>query len=672
MRLIIALSVLLNCLPFSIGQRNSQEESICAPFLTSKSTSPLISNLKRNLTIDEDGEFSCELVLQDRFLPAQIRLTIHEGLYYLALRHLEMNVPRELEALRHAKILAEMVPSNYLFQYYAGSWSLNPNIFNIGEAEQYLYEALYGKGTKTHSSKSTPLSAPLKYLIHHSYIKSLSYQYKYDHAYQELSKFLEEFPFDLEMQFYLNELKAKYPQFPDPPSSTLGKELMNVLNELQYYSMEYSGFIPKESIETAWQIDRLTVLPSAEEFNTFLTQRKPFVISLGNVKSLDSALQWKVSQWFQNMTTLTDSQYSASFLQRVASEKVLVEKALKTLPLFLEDDNAPKASTRLAGEEIEGEERVQEFGLGASVNRQVQVLRDLVTNHFQDHDHYYYVNIQLPNQTNPYPYYNSPLHHVQEDIPILVHDEDADKEAATGATSAEQFFSCFASNLTSVTLWMGDTTVYPNPTESEANYDDREVASTVTRSRLHRDALDNLYIVLHGKKQFRLFNPTFAKAMHTLSPTYAVNPDGLGYQFNINAFLQFLQAKKGLSYTDLLTMETPHSELLLKLFSQQNITYDIEDIHFSTLSKELFPTSDAVVELNPGDILYLPTGWFHEVSSFAGAHTAINLWWKPLHWPEAKMQEERVQNRLHELLLEKLLPNFKADHDVVETTQEEL
>lgn len=35
--------------------RNSQEEAICQPFLTSKTTSPLIANLKRNLTIDEDG-----------------------------------------------------------------------------------------------------------------------------------------------------------------------------------------------------------------------------------------------------------------------------------------------------------------------------------------------------------------------------------------------------------------------------------------------------------------------------------------------------------------------------------------------------------------------------------------------------------------------------------------
>ena len=72
------------------SQRNEREEKICQPFLTSKYTSPLIANLTRNLRTDEEGEFSCELVLQDRYLPAQIRFTIHEGLYMLAVRHIAM------------------------------------------------------------------------------------------------------------------------------------------------------------------------------------------------------------------------------------------------------------------------------------------------------------------------------------------------------------------------------------------------------------------------------------------------------------------------------------------------------------------------------------------------------------------------------------------------------
>lgn len=65
--------------PFSLAQRNAEAEAICQPFLTSPATSPLIVGLSRDLRVDEDGEFACELVLQDKYLPAQIRVTIHEG-----------------------------------------------------------------------------------------------------------------------------------------------------------------------------------------------------------------------------------------------------------------------------------------------------------------------------------------------------------------------------------------------------------------------------------------------------------------------------------------------------------------------------------------------------------------------------------------------------------------
>ena len=48
------------------AQRNAEAEGFCQPFLTSPHTSPLSSN-SRNIAIDEEGEFYCELVLQDRF-----------------------------------------------------------------------------------------------------------------------------------------------------------------------------------------------------------------------------------------------------------------------------------------------------------------------------------------------------------------------------------------------------------------------------------------------------------------------------------------------------------------------------------------------------------------------------------------------------------------------------
>lgn len=54
-----------------IAQRDAEAEAICQPFLTSPQTSPLASN-KRNIVLDEEGEFYCELVLQDRFITLYI------------------------------------------------------------------------------------------------------------------------------------------------------------------------------------------------------------------------------------------------------------------------------------------------------------------------------------------------------------------------------------------------------------------------------------------------------------------------------------------------------------------------------------------------------------------------------------------------------------------------
>ena len=104
--------------------RNAAEEAICRPFLTSKTTTPLIRTLPRNFRVDEDGEFSCELVLQDVNLPAQIRITIHEGLSLLLMRHIALGKNRYKTVIRHLRLLAQYIPTNFAFSYNAGKWGL--------------------------------------------------------------------------------------------------------------------------------------------------------------------------------------------------------------------------------------------------------------------------------------------------------------------------------------------------------------------------------------------------------------------------------------------------------------------------------------------------------------------------------------------------------------------
>jgi hypothetical protein len=38
------------------------------------------------------------------------------------------------------------------------------------------------------------------------------------------------------------------------------------------------------------------------------------------------------------------------------------------------------------------------------------------------------------------------------------------------------------------------------------------------------------------------------------------------------------------------------------------------------------------IDIKEGDLLYLPAGWWHQVSSHEGQHIAINYWWRPPGW----------------------------------------
>jgi ribosomal protein L16 Arg81 hydroxylase len=62
----------------------------------------------------------------------------------------------------------------------------------------------------------------------------------------------------------------------------------------------------------------------------------------------------------------------------------------------------------------------------------------------------------------------------------------------------------------------------------------------------------------------------------------------------------------------------------------------VEALHDETLAKK-YPTlkkaTKVTFELKPGEVLYLPAGWFHEVTSFGTkkdkTHLALNYWLAP-------------------------------------------
>ena len=129
-------------------------------------------------------------------------------------------------------------------------------------------------------------------------------------------------------------------------------------------------------------------------------------------------------------------------------------------------------------------------------------------------------------------------------------------------------------------------------------------------SRLHMDPLDSLYVVVggSGRTSFRLHSPDQAAAassssssssptppaVRTISPTYGVSPAGFSFQYN--------------SPADLPSLDSTHV---------QGHELGQGHYHFSSWLPSESPEGQdrgSVVELQAGDLLFVPAGWYYEVS----------------------------------------------------------
>lgn len=63
------------------------------------------------------------------------------------------------------------------------------------------------------------------------------------------------------------------------------------------------------------------------------------------------------------------------------------------------------------------------------------------------------------------------------------------------------------------------------------------------------------------------------------------------------------------------------------------------------------------IKLYPGDIFYLPAGWFHQVTSTGGRHMAINHWWRPPGWRNTVEIERKMKYQLLKDLKERFQKN---------------
>ncbi|KAI9209803.1 cupin-like domain-containing protein [Polychytrium aggregatum] len=226
-----------------------------------------------------------------------------------------------------------------------------------------------------------------------------------------------------------------------------------------------------------------------------------------------------------------------------------------------------------------------------------------------------------------------------------------------------------------VNLWIGAT--------SNSN-------SKGSSSGLHHDYADNLYVLCKGKKRFTLFSPKDAEHLLLVGKSPFVHPNGLisydgaairadGANLVDVAKYHLRTAEEGLAQAEaasidtspfedavdeamdeLLRLETapqdnqpgrsskkrgskrPRSVLESELSSAEPPSFsriDTKSLRARDYGRypSLKKATAIVCELKQSDALYLPAGWFHEVTSFgqgtasegSSTHMAFNYWMHP-------------------------------------------
>ena len=217
-------------------------------------------------------------------------------------------------------------------------------------------------------------------------------------------------------------------------------------------------------------------------------------------------------------------------------------------------------------------------------------------------------------------------------------------------------------------------------------------SSTPASSGLHHDFHDNLYVLLRGKKHFRLFSPADANCMYTAGTIARVHANGrINYvgepptsadgrtaedraaEACRAARRTVKEAEGRLAMAEEAVEQGEHGAQRALDYAEATLDEAMERsvnatrkyrerrrqaaARTATAESSLPPSFSRVsnlptewarpaaigepspfprlqgarmaeCDLATGDMLYLPAGWFHEVSS-SGAHVALNYWYHP-------------------------------------------
>lgn len=208
----------------------------------------------------------------------------------------------------------------------------------------------------------------------------------------------------------------------------------------------------------------------------------------------------------------------------------------------------------------------------------------------------------------------------------------------------------------------------------------RNVPGGGSSSGLHHDHADNLYVPVSGHKRFTLFAPCDAAKMYTVGTIRQLFSSGvIDYvpdehaplwrqlrddgALTAEVYRTLLESDAGLdpktreqyekfveldSQQQLKACEINHGHLDPPSFSAIPASVvHLEDIKDKQIREKVaqcsrkawpqfFKANRITVDLKPGEMLYLPTGWFHEVTSYGdndkddkNIHVAANYWFVP-------------------------------------------
>eukprot|EP00947_MAST-08B_sp_MAST-8B-sp1_P005114 g5114.t1 len=319
-------------------------------------------------------------------------------------------------------------------------------------------------------------------------------------------------------------------------------------------TIDYVGY----EVEPGDRVARLAGLPQSSEsfFQEFVLPRRPVLISVPGrgVAGLDAALGWHTSRW-------TDE-----YLVAKAGEHMIAAET----PLAVRSGSAPPggqngSSARLFGKDIQHVR--MPFGSFVEASHDPTSRR-------------YYLNLQ-----------DVDIEEAMRSGGVLAQPHAMIRpplSALTGDMNVPSFILTL--HLTHVNMWYG---VSHQPNGS--------------RSQLHNDGGDNLYVLLNGTKRLTLFSPADAVAMHTVGRVLHVNPNGrVDYE------------------------AVPHAH-----FGQVDVAApDLDRFpHFVN-------ATPLEVTVQAGEMLYIPAGWFHQVTSVGKPHVALNFWFDPPERFDEEFEED--------------------------------